>query len=241
MIEILLDSRLSTNGSWSNPEWYFREPIDIKRFKIKNFNMMNTILPIDIHNNKIVITRDEETKTIIIPPGKYSASDISGELDTQFRTAFGPEIGPTNMSSSYDTKTFKFNIKDNIGTKPFIIHGPDSTSQSWLGNSTENSTSSSTFTSPNLADLSGMSSFVLVSSSLRSESVYLIGKEEINTLGRVNISESVGSVINEDDLTGWIDAPQRLYNLNLILLNELDYRQVSLGNGGSFRVRIQLE
>ena len=198
--------------------------------------MFNTILPIDVHNNQLTITHDGTKKTVFIPVGTYGKDDTANIIKSTLNTEFG---GTNGIDVIYDSNTFRFIISSSVGD--ITIHGSESTSQSWMGISNTTSTPASSYTSENLANLSGSDSLLLVSSSLRAESIFYIGREEINVLGRVNINNSVGSIVSEDDVTDWVDAKQRLYSLNLLLLDELTYRQIDLQNGGSFRCRIQME
>lgn len=134
---------------------------------------------------------------------------------------------------SYDNSTYKITIASTANFKILAT-----STCSWLGIDTVDSTYSTSYTLPKILNLSGPSSLYLLSSELTSNSD-IHSNESINVLCKLPLGGSKGEVYywENNKPYGWFDSNSIMSSISLRLVDADTLNVIDL-NGSSFSITI---
>jgi hypothetical protein len=161
---IVIDSskkiRGSSNSSFSVDIGYNNSAHKVSKVSLVSFSAVNSVYNITENNNKFSISTDLDTvQTVTLTSGFYSVTNLNSALELLVNAVI------TNvLSIAYNPITLKEEFTIDVGT--FSILPIDSNVYDGLGVIPVPTTSASTYNSPNIPDLSGLTKIYLRSRAL---------------------------------------------------------------------------
>src|SRR5690606_19404920 len=183
----LFDSGTSHNPS--KPTFTFQRPPYVDRFKVLNAQIPSSFYSTGSHNNQVAFKEGENTYYATIPPGFYNSQTFPSGVQTAMNAARN-----NGYVVTYSDTTKGLTVK---GTNAFSILSGNGSSTAWkqMGISKGFNSSTGTTVNLNVADFTGCSSLLLVSSQLISRDNIYLGNENIAVLGMIPLTGPPASVI----------------------------------------------
>lgn len=230
IVKIHLDSQYSQNNSTDTPLFYMQTPLNVRGFKLSSVAVPNSVYTVNSTNNSFTVTESGVPRTVTLPQGNYSSSQLATQLQTSLGGAYAVTFNSIKYTLSItNSGSFKFTFP--LGNGSYRILGFPSTFNQAEGTS---------LTSPSAINLGGANYLLLVSNGLKSQDNILVGNQGINILGKINNSVNSGNIIfQEYDTMDWTKTDCTLTSFQLSLLSSDTLTPISL-NGLPFSCTLTL-
>jgi hypothetical protein len=228
--QILLDSASSYDVS--KPTFNLQSPFFVDRFKVLSAQIPNSFYSTGNTNNQIAFKEETTTYYAQLNPGFYNASSMPEEMARAMNAT--PSTNGYSVTYNEDTKSLTI-----TGTNAFTVLGNDQGTTAWnsIGARKVGVYPTGTSVTLGVADFTGISSLLLVSSQLISRDNMFLGNENISVLAYIPCSSHPGSVIQWTNPGSYLFYGSDLSYLELRLLDSATLREVDL-NGNPFQVTL---
>lgn len=227
--QILLDSGSCYDPN--KPTFNLQSPFKVDRFKVLSAQIPSSFYGTSNANNQIAFKIGTDTYYAQMKQGFWNVTTAPAEIKRALNTAHD-----NGFNVVYDANTKSLTI---TGTAAFTILGGDSGTSAWtqLGARKVGPSSTGTSVSLGVADFTGTSAILLVSSQLISRDNILLGGENISVLGYIPCNSQPGSVINWVNNGSYLYYGSDLSYIEIRLLDSSTYNALDLNNN-SFQLTI---
>lgn len=187
--------------------------LDVQYYKIKEVIIPAINLQvINDSNNTIVITEENgRTYTATLPPGNYSSANFAPAVQTAILDSGALQ----NYNVSFNNLTKKITI---VSSKTFSVSSSSTASRLLGSDANYSSDFASTYVAPYQLDLSGVSVFLLCSTSLDSQYNVYVGAPNMAVMAMIPNVQS-GSIIQYIPDSEWMFSGSTITSIDFQLLD----------------------
>ena len=215
--EILVNSSLCYDPA--NPVFQLSN-LDVQYYKIKEVIIPAiNIQVVNSTNNQIVITEENgRSYTATLPGGNYNSANFAPVVQTALLNSGALQ----NYAVSFDNVTKKITIQS---SKTFSVSNLTTASKLLGSDANYSSDFTSTYVAPYQLDLSGVSVFLLCSTSLDSQYSVYVGAPNMSVLAMIPNVQS-GSIIQYVPNSEWMFSGSTITSIDFQLLDGYSHKPV---------------